>query len=148
MQNRSLSGKTALVTGSTSGIGLGIAHALAAQGVNLVFNGFGDAAAISQLQKDVADRYGVRTSYSAADMSKSSDIEHMMHEAAQQFGGVDILVNNAGMQFRTPLEDYPLEKWRELMINPALSGCFLDSSRSTQYRWECRARLATTASRN
>ena len=123
MQNRSLSGKTALVTGSTSGIGLGIAHALAAQGANLVFNGFGDAAAISQLQKDVADRYGVRTSYSAADMSKSSDIEHMMHEAAQQFGGLDILVYNAGIQHVANVEDFPVERW-DAVIAINLSSAF------------------------
>mgnify|MGYP000620867521 CR=1 FL=1 len=81
MQNRSLSGKTALVTGSTSGIGLGIAHALAAQGANIVMNGFGDAAAIDQLQKDIAQQHGVRTIYSGADMSKGEQIAAMVKEA-------------------------------------------------------------------
>ena len=123
MQNRSLSGKTALVTGSTSGIGLGIAHALAAQGANLVFNGFGDSDAIIQLQKDVANRYGIRTFYSSADMSKSSDIEHMMHEVAQQFGGVDVLVNNAGIQHVANVEDFPVERW-DAVIAINLSSAF------------------------
>ncbi len=111
MQNRQLSGKTALVTGSTSGIGLGIAHALAAEGANVVFNGFGDATLIADLQQQTAAKFGVKTSYSGADMSKPAEIEQMMKDAIAQFGSVDILVNNAGIQFVANIEDFPTERW-------------------------------------
>jgi 3-hydroxybutyrate dehydrogenase len=123
MQNRSLSGKTALVTGSTSGIGLGIAHALAAQGANIVLNGFGDATAIDQLQKDIAQQHGVRTIYSGADMSKAAEIEQMMREAATQMGGIDILVNNAGIQHVANVEDFPVDRW-DAVIAINLSSAF------------------------
>jgi 3-hydroxybutyrate dehydrogenase len=123
MQNRSLSGKTALVTGSTSGIGLGIAHALAAQGANIVMNGFGDAAAIDQLQKDIAQQHGVRTIYSGADMSKAAEIEQMMQEAAKEMGGIDILVNNAGIQHVACVEDFPVDRW-DAVIAINLSSAF------------------------
>jgi 3-hydroxybutyrate dehydrogenase len=111
MQNGQLKGKTALVTGSTSGIGLGMAHALAAQGVNIIFNGFGDAAMIATLQKDTENTYQVATLYSGADMSKPAEIEAMMQQAAAKFGGVDILVNNAGIQYVANIEDFPVERW-------------------------------------
>ncbi len=111
MQNRQLSGKTALVTGSTSGIGLGIAHALAAEGANILFNGFGDAAQIADLQQQTAATFGVKTAYSGADMSKPGEIEQMMTEAIARFGSVDILVNNAGIQFVANIEDFPVERW-------------------------------------
>jgi 3-hydroxybutyrate dehydrogenase len=123
MQNRSLSGKTALVTGSTSGIGLGIAHALAAQGANIVLNGFGDATAIDQLQKDIAKQHGVRTIYSGADMSKATEIEQMMHEAAKEMGGIDILINNAGIQHVANVEDFPVDRW-DAVIAINLSSAF------------------------
>jgi 3-hydroxybutyrate dehydrogenase len=106
-----LAGKTALVTGSTSGIGLGIARALAAQGANIVFNGFGDAQAIAALQEDTAKEFGVRTVHHNADMSKPAEIEAMMRFAAEQFGGVDILVNNAGIQYVANVDEFPVEKW-------------------------------------
>ena len=123
MQNRSLSGKTALVTGSTSGIGLGIAHALAAQGADIVLNGFGDAAVINQLEKDIAQQHGVRTIYSGADMSKATEIEQMMREAATQMGGIDILVNNAGIQHVANVEDFPVDRW-DAVIAINLSSAF------------------------
>ncbi|MCF8163809.1 MAG: 3-hydroxybutyrate dehydrogenase [Sulfuritalea sp.] len=123
MQNRSLSGKTALVTGSTSGIGLGIAHALAAQGANIVLNGFGDATAIDQLQKDIAKQHGVRTIYSGADMSKAAEIEQMMREAVTQMEGIDILVNNAGIQHVANVEDFPVDRW-DAVIAINLSSAF------------------------
>jgi 3-hydroxybutyrate dehydrogenase len=106
-----LSGKTALVTGSTSGIGLGIARALAEQGANLVFNGFGDAQQIEKLYTDIGQEFGVQTAYHNADMSKSEQIEAMMAFAHEKFGGVDILVNNAGIQHVAAVEDFPTEKW-------------------------------------
>ena len=111
MNSTMLSGKTALVTGSTSGIGLGIARALAAQGANVLFNGFGDAAQIAALIKDVAGEFGVDTDYSNADMSKSAEIEAMMAKAEARFGGIDILVNNAGIQHVANIEDFPVDKW-------------------------------------
>ncbi len=123
MQNRPLSGKTALVTGSTSGIGLGIAHALAAQGANIVFNGFGDAAAIAELQQQTASQFGVKTAYSGADMTEPAEIEKMMHDAIAQFGGVDILVNNAGIQYVANVEDFPADRW-DAIIAINLSSAF------------------------
>ncbi|NHZ91518.1 3-hydroxybutyrate dehydrogenase [Massilia sp. CCM 8733] len=106
-----LSGKTALVTGSTSGIGLGIARSLAREGANIVFNGFGDAQQIDKLHTDLGREFGVRTAYHNADMSKPSEIEAMMRFASDQFGGVDVLVNNAGIQHVANIEDFPPEKW-------------------------------------
>ncbi|MCG2584032.1 3-hydroxybutyrate dehydrogenase [Massilia sp. TS11] len=118
-----LSGKTALVTGSTSGIGLGIARTLAAQGANILFNGFGDAQEIEQLHQGVAQEFGVKTAYHGADMSKPEQIADMIAYADQTFGGVDILVNNAGIQFVAPIDQFPVEKWDAILaIN--LSSAF------------------------
>ena len=111
MQSKALKGKTALVTGSTSGIGLGIAKTLAAQGSNILLNGFGDATEIAALQVSIAKEYDVQTAYHNADMSKSSEIEAMMQFATEKFGGVDVLVNNAGIQHVANIEDFPVEKW-------------------------------------
>ncbi|MDP2262012.1 MAG: 3-hydroxybutyrate dehydrogenase [Hydrogenophaga sp.] len=114
-----LANKTALVTGSTSGIGLGIAKALARQGANIVLNGFGDAAGP---QAEIA-AMGVRVGYHGADMSKPAEIEAMMAYAAAEFGQVDILVNNAGIQHVSRIEDFPVERWDAIMaIN--LSSAF------------------------
>ncbi|VXB87947.1 3-hydroxybutyrate dehydrogenase [Massilia sp. 9I] len=111
MKSSMLSGKTALVTGSTSGIGLGIARSLAEQGANIVFNGFGDAQQIEKLYTDVGTEFGVQTAYHNADMSKPAEIEAMMKFAADKFGGVDILVNNAGIQHVATVDEFPPEKW-------------------------------------
>ena len=102
-----LKNKTALVTGSTSGIGLGIAKALASQGANIMLNGFGD---VEGAKAEVA-ALGVQVGYHGADMSKPADIEAMMTAAAEQFGRVDILVNNAGIQYVAPIEQFPAERW-------------------------------------
>jgi len=118
-----LKGKSALVTGSTSGIGLGIARAMAAQGANITINGFGDKDAIeterSKLQKD----FGVEALYSPADMTKPAEIAAMVQTAQQRFGALDILVNNAGIQFVAPIEEFPVEKWDEI-IAIGLSSVF------------------------
>ncbi|MBJ7310663.1 3-hydroxybutyrate dehydrogenase [Rugamonas sp. CCM 8940] len=118
-----LSGKTALVTGSTSGIGLGMARALAGSGANILFNGFGDAGEIEQLQRDVAQEFGVQTAYHNADMSKPAEIESMIAFADDKFGGVDVLVNNAGIQYVANIEDFPTEKW-DAIIAINLSSAF------------------------
>ncbi len=102
-----LKNKTALVTGSTSGIGLGIAKQLAKQGANIVMNGFGDYAAA----KAEIESLGVKVGYHGADMSKPAEIEAMMAYAASEFGGVDILINNAGIQHVSPVESFPTDRW-------------------------------------
>ncbi len=114
-----LKGKTALVTGSTSGIGLGIAQALARQGANIVLNGFGDAEGPQALVRAL----GVEVAYHGADMSKPAEIEAMMKFAADRFGRVDILVNNAGIQHVAKVEDFPVEKW-DAIIAINLSSAF------------------------
>jgi 3-hydroxybutyrate dehydrogenase len=123
MQSTMLNGKTALVTGSTSGIGLGIARKFAAQGVNIIFNGFGDMKEIDALQASVKEEFKVKTAYHNADMSKPAEIEAMMRFAAENFGGVDILVNNAGIQHVANIEDFPVEKW-DAIIAINLSATF------------------------
>ena len=114
-----LKGKTALVTGSTSGIGLGLAKALAAQGANIVMNGFGEVdAAVAQVKA-----LGVQVSYHGADMSKPAEIETMVRHAEVTFGGVDILVNNAGIQHVARVENFPPERW-DAVIAINLSSAF------------------------
>jgi 3-hydroxybutyrate dehydrogenase len=105
-----LKGKTALVTGSTSGIGLEMARALAAQGANIVINGFGEADAIRTVEKELQGR-GVKTFYHGADMSKPAEIEAMFGAAESAFGRVDILVNNAGIQHVAPVDRFPVDRW-------------------------------------
>ena len=118
-----LKGKTAIVTGSTSGIGLGIARALGGAGANLMLNGFGDAAQIETLRAGLAKEFGVRVAYSGADMSKPEQIRQMVKDASAQLGSVDILVNNAGIQHTAPVESFPPERWDAVLaIN--LSSAF------------------------
>jgi 3-hydroxybutyrate dehydrogenase len=110
-----LKGKTALVTGSTSGIGLGIARAFAAQGANVILNGFGNAAEIEKLRADLAASSGGQIRYDGADLSKTDAIEAMMGKAVAEFGAIDVLVNNAGIQFVAPIEEFPVEKWNAIL---------------------------------
>jgi 3-hydroxybutyrate dehydrogenase len=118
-----LNGKTAIVTGSTSGIGRGIATALAGEGCNIVLNGFGEAAAIERLRASLADTYGVGALYLAADMAKPAEIRGLVAAAARHFGAVDILVNNAGIQHVAPIVDFPEERW-DAVIAINLSAAF------------------------
>jgi len=108
-------GKTALVTGSTSGIGLGIARKLAAGGANLVLNGFGNAAEIETLRAELAKECGVSVAYDGADMTKPEQIEAMMKNAIARFGSVDLLVNNAGIQHVAPIDEFPPDKWDSII---------------------------------
>jgi len=118
-----LKGKTALVTGSTSGIGLGYARALAAEGANVVINGFGDATAIEKERAGIEKDFGVKAGYSPADMTKPAEIADMVHNAEKTFGSVDVLINNAGVQHVAPIEEFPIEKWNQIIaIN--LSSAF------------------------
>ena len=118
-----ISGKTALVTGSTSGIGLGIATELAAAGANIVLNGFGDAAAIEEIRSNLARQHNVGVIYSNANAADPAQIEGMITKAANELGGVDILVNNAGIQHVAPIEEFPVEKW-DAIIAINLSASF------------------------
>lgn len=118
-----LKGKNAIVTGSTSGIGLAIAHVLAGQGCNIMTNGMGDKATIDGIVAELQKKYGVKTAYSGADMSKPADIRKMVADTETQFGSVDILVNNAGIQFTAPVEEFPDDKW-DAIISINLSATF------------------------
>jgi 3-hydroxybutyrate dehydrogenase len=142
----SLNGKTALVTGSTSGIGLAYAKALAAQGANLVINGFGDAAAIEQERLGLEATSGGKALYSGHDLTKVDQIEVMMKEAADTFGGVDILINNAGTQHVSPIEEFPVDKWN-LIIALNLTSAFHTTRLAVPYmkqqKW---GRIIQTAS--
>ena len=117
-----LKGKTALVTGSTSGIGLACARALAAEGANVILNGFGDAAEIEGFRTELAEASGAEARYSAADLTKADAIEAMIGQA-EELGGVDILVNNAGTQHVAPIDEFPPEKW-DLILALNLSAAF------------------------
>jgi len=118
-----MKGKTAIVTGSTSGIGHGIATALAAEGCNVLLNGFGPAAEIEKIRSDLASTHGIKVGYSPADMSKPADIRAMVALAASELGGADILVNNAGIQFTAPVDEFPEDKW-DAIIAINLSAAF------------------------
>ncbi len=118
-----LTSKTALVTGSTSGIGLAYARAFAAEGANVVINGFGEASAIEAERQRIESEFGVKAIYSAADMAKPDEIAAMVKLAEDTFGALDILVNNAGVQFVSPVDELPIEKWDQIIaIN--LSSAF------------------------
>jgi 3-hydroxybutyrate dehydrogenase len=119
----SLKGKTALVTGSTSGIGLGVARALAAEGADIMMNGFGAPAEIDREKTAIATEFGVRTGYSGADLSSGAGVRQMVADAIAALGQVDILVNNAGIQFVAEIVDFPEDKW-DAIIAINLSSAF------------------------
>jgi 3-hydroxybutyrate dehydrogenase len=119
-----LKGKVALVTGSTSGIGLGIARVLAAGGADLMLNGFGEAAVIAKLREEITASYGVRVAYSSADLSKADAAAGMIAQATKELGRIDVLVNNAGIQHVAPVHQFPIDKWNAIIaIN--LTAVFL-----------------------
>jgi 3-hydroxybutyrate dehydrogenase len=118
-----LKGKTAVVTGSTSGIGLAIARAMARDGANVVINGFGDKAAIETERAGIEKEFSVKAIYSGADMTKPAEIAEMIRNAEKTFGSVDVLVNNAGIQHVAPIEEFPVEKW-DAIIAINLSATF------------------------
>ena len=118
-----LKGKTALVTGSTSGIGLAIARALAADGANVMLNGFGDKAEIEKERAGLEKEFGIKARYSGADMSKPAEIAAMIATTEKEFGALDVLVNNAGIQHVANIEDFPIEKW-DAVIAINLSSSF------------------------
>jgi len=110
-----LAGHVAIVTGSTSGIGQALAHALAAEGVNIVLNGFGEAATIEKDRADLEAKAGVKVRYHGADMTKPDEIAAMVAFAKSELGRLDVLVNNAGVQFVSPIEDFPIAKWDQII---------------------------------
>jgi 3-hydroxybutyrate dehydrogenase len=118
-----LKDRSAVVTGSTSGIGLAIARALAADGANVVINGFGDKAAIEKERSGIEREFGVKAFYSPADMAKPAEIADMIKTAEKTLGSVDVLVNNAGIQHVAPIEEFPIEKWDQI-IGINLSAAF------------------------
>jgi len=118
-----LAGRVSLVTGSTSGIGLGIARALAAAGSDIVLNGFGKSEAIADAQSQIAADFNVRVSHSPADMSKPLSIREMIDTTLASFGRLDVLVNNAGIQYVAPLQEFPPEKW-DAIVAIDLSSAF------------------------
>lgn len=144
--SKSLSGKTALITGSTSGIGLAYAKVLAGEGANVVINGFGDADAIEKERLGLEALSGAKSLYSGHDLTKADEIEAMMAQAAEDFGGVDILINNAGTQHVSPVEDFPVDKWN-LIIALNLTSAFHTTRLAVPYmkskKW---GRIIQTAS--
>lgn len=118
-----LRGKSAIITGSTSGIGLACARALAAAGANITLNGFGESSAIEKIQKEMEKEFSVKVIYSSADVGKSDELKAMVKQSMQAFENVDIIINNAGIQYVAPVVDFPEEKWESILrIN--LSSAF------------------------
>lgn len=123
MSDKTLKGKNAIVTGSTSGIGLGVVRKLAQQGANVVLNGFGDADEIESIRNAIENDYGVRALYNNKDLSSADDVRGLVTETQDSLGGVDILVNNAGIQHTDPIENFPEDKWN-LILDLMLSAPF------------------------
>jgi 3-hydroxybutyrate dehydrogenase len=118
-----MKGKVALVTGSTSGIGLGIAKALASQGCNIVLNGFGKIEDINKIIQEIESEFSVQTFHQPADLTKPEEIKNLISETITKFGKLDVLVNNAGVQHVCPIDEFPDDKW-ELIMRLDLISCF------------------------
>ncbi|MSU23284.1 MAG: 3-hydroxybutyrate dehydrogenase [Opitutus sp.] len=118
-----LKNRVALVTGSTSGIGLGLARALAREGAHVMLHGFGDPTEIERLRRSLAEEHGVTVRYNHADVSKADQVTRLIRDTEEGFGAVDILINNAGVQFVSPVEDFPSERWSEIQ-NIVLNASF------------------------
>ena len=141
-----LKGKVAVVTGSTSGIGLGIARQLAAAGADLMLNGFGEAAAIESLRKELAATHGVRVAYSGADLSDAAQATGLVESAVRELGRVDVLVNNAGIQHVAPVHEFPIERWNAVIaIN--LTAVFLTTRAALPRDARAQAGAASSTSR-
>jgi len=118
-----LNGKSAIVTGSTSGIGLGVARALAANGANVLLNGFGKPTEIDKLGDSLRSQHGVRVGYSAGDIGNPDEVARLVKQATHELGSVDILINNAGIQYTAPVQEFPVERW-DAIIAVNLSAAF------------------------
>lgn len=118
-----LEGKVAVITGSTDGIGLAVARALAGQKASIMLNGFGDLAAVESLRQELAGQHGVKVAWSPADLSVGTEATELIEAATREFGHVDILVNNAGTQHKSPIDKHPMDKW-ELVLALNLTAPF------------------------
>jgi 3-hydroxybutyrate dehydrogenase len=142
-----LKGKVAIVTGSTSGIGLGIAHELAKLGADLVLNGLGDAGQIEAIRSGIEREHGVRVIYDGADMSKEQAVRGLIAATIEKFGRVDILVNNAGIQFTAPVEEFPTDKWNSILdinLSAAFHGIAAAVPQMKKQRWGRIVNIAST----
>jgi 3-hydroxybutyrate dehydrogenase len=142
-----LKGKVAIVTGSTSGIGLGIAKELAGLGADLVLNGFGDAGEIEAIRSGIEREHGVRAAYDGADMSKEDAVRGLIVTTIEKFGGLDILVNNAGIQFTAPVEEFPPAKWNAILainLSAAFHGIAAAVPQMKRQRWGRIVNIAST----
>src|SRR6202050_5532195 len=141
-----LKGKSALVTCSASGIGIAMPRALAAEDANITINGFGDKAAIEKERAGIEKDFGVKAAYSPADMSKGSEVADMVHTAEKTFGSLDVLINNAGIQYVSPIEDFPVEKWDQIIaigLSAAFHACRAAVPGMKARKW---GRIISTAS--
>jgi 3-hydroxybutyrate dehydrogenase len=146
MSDGHLNGKVALVTGSTSGIGLGIARALAGAGAHVVLNGLGDPVVIDRLRADLAAEFGVEVRFHGADMTKEEEIAAMIASVEAEFGAIDVLVNNAGMQFVASIDEFPVDKWNQIIalnLSAAFHAIRLALPAMKQKGW---GRIISTAS--
>ncbi|AWL98459.1 MULTISPECIES: 3-hydroxybutyrate dehydrogenase [Bradyrhizobium] len=142
-----LKDKVAIVTGSTSGIGLGIAKELARLGANLVLNGFGDASEIETIRQGIEGEHGVRAVYDGADMSKAEAVRGLITATIEKFGRLDILVNNAGIQFTAPVDEFPIAKWDAILginLSAAFHGIATAVPQMKKQRWGRIVNIAST----
>jgi 3-hydroxybutyrate dehydrogenase len=142
-----LKDKVAIVTGSTSGIGLGIARELARLGADLVLNGFGDASEIEAIRKGIEHDHGVRAVYDGADMSKADAVRGLIAATVEKFGRLDILVNNAGIQFTAPVDEFPTAKWDAILginLSAAFHGIAIAVPQMKKQRWGRIVNIAST----